>query len=491
MTAVPSVFHWTRLPAQVPVVRYFWRLFTSVRFALVLILLLAFAFSLGVVIKQVPQELLSFPDEFAGWIETEARPTYGSLTNLFFLLGLFDVFHAVWFRSLLILLFVAITVCTLNRFPAIYQSTIKAKPTINDGFLRTAKYRADFELPGGIDALVRNLKAQRFAVTITPSPDRTHIYADKYGWAKYCTFASHLGLLFFLFGGLMTNLLGYQRFLIIPDGMSQPIYSVYNPEQMQVYNDGFHVDYYEDGRPKDYYSNLIIYKGGEEVARGPIRVNTPMDYGGFRFHQNSFGPTIQLKIEDTKLDQVIYSEAMLLSQAFGNVPFEMLNVPTTDISTVVALTEGNTTSNIVGGTFITGGQIPKLAIMGFQGTAAKQQPDFVMRLEPGQSVQQGDLLFTFEGTRFFTGVVARNDPGAVWIWLASALLIPALLMTFWLARRRLWMQVTGNQVRLGGMADHFVDFQHEINELVAAVGTPIDRQEAESPRPLTAPGAGR
>ncbi|MEK7214278.1 MAG: cytochrome c biogenesis protein ResB, partial [Chloroflexota bacterium] len=378
--------HFTRLPTRVPVVRYFWRLFCSVRFALILILSLAGGFFLGVIISQVPQETAVFTQDYANWIEVEARPRYGVFTNLFFLLGLFDVFHAVWFRSLLTLLFVAITVCTLNRFPAIYQTTVKAKPVANEGFLRSAKHRAEFDLAGDEEGLAKTLRRQGYRLTLTRESGKLHVYGDKYGWAKYLTFVSHLGLLTFLFGGLMTNLEGYQKFMVIPDGMSQPIYPVYHPDQMQVLNENFTVEYYEDGRPRDYYSDLIIYKGGKEATRGRIRVNTPLDFDGFRFHQNSFGPTVQVRIKNDQTGQMLFSETLVLSQAFGAVPYETVSIPTPNINAVVALAEGNTTSNVVGGTFIRGGQEAKLAVMGFKSEGgAAGQPDFVVRLAPGET----------------------------------------------------------------------------------------------------------
>jgi len=456
--------HLTRLPGQLPGVGYIWKLFTSVRFALILILMLASGFFLGVIVSQVPQEVSVSAGDYAAWIESEARPRYGIFTNLFFLLGLFDVFHAAWFRALLLLLVIAITICTLNRFPAIYQSTIKAKPTVNEGFMRTAKHRAEFELNGSLETLLDDLKRRGYRTKVIPDADRVHVYADRNGWAKYMTFVSHLGLILFLFGGMMTNLAGYQRFLIIPDGASQPLYPVFHPQQMQVLNKGFTVEYYEDGRPKDYYSDLIVYKGGEEAARGRIRVNEPMDFDGFRFHQNSFGPTVGVDIH-AESGQTLYSETMVLGQAFGNVPFEIVNIPTTEMSAVIALAEGNTTSNVVGGTFIRGGQEPRLAIMGFKGEMTGQ-PLFVARLGPGETFADQGIKITFKGTQFFTGVVARNDPGAVFIWLAAALFIPALLITFWCGRRRIWAQLAGGRVRMAGMADRFIDMQSEMDEIV-------------------------
>ena len=85
-------------------------------------------------------------------------------------------------------------------------------------------------------------------------------------------------------------------------------------------------------------------------------------------------------------------------QAFGNVPFDIVSIPTTDISAVVALVEGNTTTDIRGGTFIQGGQEARLAIMAFTGGTA-DQPDFVLRLAPGETKTEQGLVFNFQDNR--------------------------------------------------------------------------------------------
>ncbi len=481
---------WMRTPGRIPVISSFWRLFTSVRFAVILIAMLTSGIFIGVIVSQVPQEIAISPPDFANWVETQARPRYGIFTDLLLMLGFFDVFHTVWFRALLGLLFVAIVICTLNRFPAIYQTTIKAKRTVSESFLRSSKNRAAFTLHTGVEDLVRVLKSKRYGVTVIPQGENVHIYADKNAWAKYATFVSHLGLLVFLAGGLATNALGYQRFLVIADGASQPIYPVYHEDQMQVFSDGFTVEYYPDGRPKDYYSDLIIYKGGAEASRGRIRVNSPLDYDGFRFHQNSFGPTVRLNIENAS-GQTLFSETMILGQVFGAVPFDIIQIPTTDYTAIVALVEGNTTSNVVGGTFIRGGQEQRVAVLGFKGGDTSQgQPDFSARLAAGETSETAGLKISFEGTHFFTGVVARKDPGAALIWIASTLLIPAVWATFWFARRRIWVQVVGQQVMMAGMADHFVNLQAEIDEIVQAVGhPPAPEPTPERQRPSLSPEA--
>jgi cytochrome c biogenesis protein ResB len=138
---------------------------------------------------------------------------------------------------------------------------------------------------------------------------------------------------------------------------------------------------------------------------------------------------------------------------------------------------------VLGGTFIRGGQETRLAIMGFKGGAMAGQPQFVLRLTPGETQTAEGLRVSFLGTRFFTGVVARNDPGAVFIWIAAALFIPAVWATFWFARRRLWCQVVGRDVRMAGMADRFVDLDRELAELVAGVARPEEPPSGPSGTP--------
>jgi len=490
MPMFPAGTHFTRLPNRVPVLGYFWRLFTSVRFALLLISVLAIGCFLGVIISQVPIELSGSRADVAQWMEQQARPRYGNFTNVLSQVGLFDVFHAPWFRASLVLLTVAIVICTLNRFPAIYQTTVKAKPVVATGFVRSARYRSAFTLPAGPEALVSALRHRRYRVTQTVVGNTLHLYADKNGWAKYLTFVSHLGLIMFMFGGMLTNVLGYQRFLVIPDGQSLPIYSVFHPEQMQVLNRGFTVEYYEDGRPKDYYSDLTVFKGGQEVASGRIRVNEPMDYGDFRFHQNSFGPTVALEVRKADDQQMLFSDTMVLGQAFGMVPFDTISIPTTDFNAIVALTAGNTATDIRGGTYVRGGEAAQLAVMGFSGdptVSPNGQPDFVVKLAPGQTVTEHGLTFKFDGIHYFSGVVARKDPGATFIWLAAFMFVPALWVTFWMSRRRIWVQITNGEAHLAGMADRFVNVQQEIDAIVLGSGGQPTLPPAVPPPPAPTP----
>ena len=42
-------------------------------------------------------------------------------------------------------------------------------------------------------------------------------------------------------------------------------------------------------RPRKWWSDLVIVQNGQEVSSKRILVNDPMDYGGIRIFQSSFG----------------------------------------------------------------------------------------------------------------------------------------------------------------------------------------------------------
>src|SRR3989337_3727900 len=62
--------------------------------------------------------------------------------------------------------------------------------------------------------------------------------------------------------------------------------------------DHFTDEYWLEGPPKDFRSEIVIYEGGKEVKRGITRVNSPVKYKGIRFHQSFFGQAAVMKVKD-------------------------------------------------------------------------------------------------------------------------------------------------------------------------------------------------
>lgn len=57
---------------------------------------------------------------------------------------------------------------------------------------------------------------------------------------------------------------------------------------------------YSDGRPKDWYTTVSVFKGGDTALREyTIEVNKPLRLGGFKVYQYSFGNDADIVLKDT------------------------------------------------------------------------------------------------------------------------------------------------------------------------------------------------
>ena len=94
----------------------FWDAMDSMKFAVVMLIVLAVVSLVGVILPQFP------PEGFAGTLETLFIQKYGKFFGgIFVFLGLDHLFTAWWYYLLLALLCFNITVCSLNRLkPAFY-----------------------------------------------------------------------------------------------------------------------------------------------------------------------------------------------------------------------------------------------------------------------------------------------------------------------------------------------------------------------------------
>ncbi|GAA3223529.1 hypothetical protein GCM10020256_31730 [Streptomyces thermocoprophilus] len=87
-------------------VRWFWRQLTSMRVALLLLLLLSLAAIPGSVIPQTGIDALKVAD---------FRQRHTTLAPIYDKLGLFHVYSSVWFSAIYILLFVSLIGCIVPR----------------------------------------------------------------------------------------------------------------------------------------------------------------------------------------------------------------------------------------------------------------------------------------------------------------------------------------------------------------------------------------
>ncbi len=296
---------------------WLWRLLASAQFAIALIAFLAIAGLLQVVLPQIPDAMRGNPVAVAAWLEAQ-RGTYGPFTEPLHRLGLFNVKDAWWFLAGLGLLAFAVCVYAADRFMLAWRTVTHPRERLPDSFFERAANRLAFALPasaGGSPsaALEAFLRKRRFRVRRSAEGESVYLFADRFAWAQLGNFVSHIALVLFLVGALLSRFGGYSQSLLIAEGASSPIFPVSDPNQMQVEVVQAVAKFDQTGAPVDYHSELVIYQGGREVARGVTTVNHPLEYGGYRFHQvGYFGEGAALQVRDVTTGYARYDEVLAL-----------------------------------------------------------------------------------------------------------------------------------------------------------------------------------
>jgi ResB protein required for cytochrome c biosynthesis len=116
-------------------------------------------------------------------------------------------------------------------------------------------------------------------------------------------------------------------------------------------------------------------------------------------------------------------------------------------------------------------------------------------VDQGKPATIAGLTYTFERTRQFTGLIVTQDPGAVFVWIGSTLLVLGLFMVFFFPHRRIWLRVRktegGSELLFASTMRRDSAFEPQFHQLVTDIqlaGTPsstTDNQLAGTPANTT------
>lgn len=520
-----------------------WRLLTSVRFAVFYIATLATFGLLGVLIPQVPEAMRGNDAAIAAWVDAE-RGTFGPFTDTIQRLGLFEVFHARWFLFALGFLVVNVTTCTFNRWSPTFRNVFRPPQRVPERFFDRAHNRTALA-PVGEAMLIDTLRKMRFKVKSETENDATYIFADRAPWTQLATFVSHLALILFISGGLVTWLTGFSADVFTGAGTTAPVFAVSDPNQLQVRVDDAIGTFGAKGNALDFRSQLTIFKNGREVAHGTTTVNDPLKYGGYRFHQVAYFPNgAELRITDTATGNSVFHEtfpledttaapSVTIADAAGNVLITDTIAPTDFLSLAsgalvklpgadrilwigmtarddktwqlvafdpkgagpsgqVVIDEG-AAGAISGLTvrFDRVASVPSAVGLGVPGSdspmlaqlttapdgsdalmlVAKDRPAISLATDAPTKV--GAYEYTFLGKRPFAGIAVKRDSGAWFIWVATAMLVGGLALTFYVPRRRLWIKLTANSTKIASLAEKSGGFEKDMRSLATRLAVPI------------------
>ena len=249
-----------------------WKFISSMRFAILLLVLLAVACSVSSLVTQ--------NRSYSWYAERYSERTAAVIVAL----GLDDAFHSAWFIAITAFLCLNLLLCNLLRLPRL----IKRTRAEGDAALALGG-EGDVSVAGVGDpgAVFARLRMPRPAAART-GDGRQALFASKHRAGLWGAWVCHLGILLLILGFGLGQMTQRQYTVYGVPGQSKSI----GDTGYALSIDDFRVDRREDGSVAQYTSDITVYRlaGGDDASRsGEVSVNHPATLYGMKYYQNSTG----------------------------------------------------------------------------------------------------------------------------------------------------------------------------------------------------------
>jgi cytochrome c biogenesis protein len=462
--------------------RWIWRQLTSMRTALLLLMLLAVAAVPGSVLPQRAQS----PERVAQYLRE--NPGTGRWLDRF---SLFDVYAAPWFAAIYLLLFISLVGCIIPRIGVHARAVRAAPPRVPRQFERFPVHESltvDASPDEVIAAAVRALRGSwralpRFRVRVGEGPGETRTVAAERGYLRETgNLVFHVALVGLLIAVATGQFFSYRGQAIVVEGHGfanavvdydtfQPG-TAFQPASLVPFSltlEKFTARFTTSGQPRDFQADVRVREPGRAEAAGTIRVNEPLLVGGAKVYLqgNGYAPDIEVRDAAGKLafagpvpflpqDTVYTSRGVIkvpdvsTGQQLGFVGFLL---PTAVVDTSGArsvypqpLSPLLVLSVFTGDLGLDSGvpqnvyQLDSSRMTRLVGADGKPVTLFI---EPGQTVQlpEGRGSLTFTALPRYVALDLRRDPALPWILMFALAALAGVTVSLFTPRRRLWVRV--------------------------------------------------
>ncbi len=468
--------------------RWIWRQLTSMRTALILLLLLAAASVPGSIYPQRSAD----PNGVALYFDENTQ-----LAEVLDFFQLFDVYTSIWFSAIYILLFTSLVGCVLPR-TKIHFDALKAQPVQTPTNLSRMPVFESSTAAQGIDPVEKGmqiLKKQRYRVIRRGDS----ISAEKGYLRETGNLVFHFSLVGVLIaigigGGLsfsgqrvlaegdtfVNNLAGF-------DSLSPGTF--FNPENLapiSVTLDKFEVDYdfaneTNIGAPLDFRATVTVRSPEDQVGKTAlVRVNDPLDATGASVYLTGHGYAPQVTIRDANGDISYSGATVFLPQDSNMTSIGIIKVPDNlpeqigivafFYPSVIELASGAYTSifpgvieplvslNVYTGDLGLDSGIPlnvyaldtdRLTQVAGRGTP---NPAVEVKLGETADLPNGLGTVTFDGVKRFASLDIAYNPGQFWVLIFSLLALGAVTVSLVTPRRRVWVKATAGGFEVAALS---------------------------------------
>jgi cytochrome c biogenesis protein len=243
----------------------FLRFFSSVKLAIILIIILTIASIVGTLIPQHRSH-------------EEYLLRYGELANLLEKIQLTKIYQSFWYLALLFLFALNLIICTLLRLPPKIKRIFRPNLHFQPSDITTLRLQQKLQLQAPFDSVRLNiqkvLKSRHYHLIEKKGDSGLALLARKKMAGLFGADVVHLAILFILIGGLTSGLFSFRADLALHEGEIAPV-----PQGgFSVRLDSFETEYYPSGQVKDWKSTLTVLEGEKEIISRTIEVNHPLNY---------------------------------------------------------------------------------------------------------------------------------------------------------------------------------------------------------------------
>lgn len=463
--------------------RWAWRQLTSMRVALLLLMLLAVAAVPGTVFPQRAQD----PDKVATYLSD--HPDLGPLLDR---LGFFGVYSSVWFSAIYLLLFVSLVGCILPRSRTHLRAMRGRPPRAPRRFDRFPA-QASAELDGTPEEVAERAAAalggprwwRRFRVDVRDEGGGVRSVAAERGYLRETgNLVFHLALVGLLVSVATGQLLHYRGQAIVVEGRAfantQSDYDTFESgsgfsaaslEPFSLGLDSFESSFDPDTlQSRDFTAHVTVTEPGSDGVEQQIKVNHPLDVAGAKIYLQGNGYAPQVTVRDPKGDVTFAGAVPFLPQDTVYTSQGVIKVPDVTSGPQIGL-QGvllPTAQQVADGLYRSVDPQPTdplLALAVWTGdlglddgvpqnvyqldeTGLTQAVDddglpVTLYLRPGETVDLPDGLgtLTFDALPRFVALDLRHDPSLAWVLTFALLAFAGLATSLFVPRRRVWLRL--------------------------------------------------
>ncbi len=474
---------------SIGLLRFAWRQLTSMRTALILLMLLGVAAIPGSLIPQRTQDPMAVTAYF------KSSPSVAKWLDQ---LSLFDVYGSPWFSAIYILLFISLIGCVLPRTVEHFHAARALPPATPKNLNRMEFYNSWPAIGGELDAARTWFAKNHFRVIEKDGS----ISAEKGYSRETGNLFFHLALILILLGISLSSLFGMrgeailnvgERFVNTPTSYDSLAYGkLFKDGKLPnfiIKVDKFDAQYnVETNAPEDYTLNITLYQG--DLTKGVkrvIKVNSPLTIGNTKIYLQANGYSPVVTVRDSKGNVGLQGPIPFLPQDGNLRSIGAIKVPDADpqvgfVGSFVptyARSEGNGAISVFPQALD-----PRLLLSAWSGDLGLDSgtPQSVYRidtsamkqiglksLKPGESFNYPGGSLTFEGYVQWVNLQIVEDSGKNYALLGAIVSILGLLASLFTRRRRIWIRV-GKDVEVAGLAknaapgleEELVEFMHVV-----------------------------